>query len=522
MKQHAIALAASLAAGLAASLTTVSAAPAAAQPTFASSGDAGFDAWRDSFAQRALDSGRDPAVVERVLSGLTPDPQVIELDRNQPEFVRPPWDYVERVVSPSRIADGARRRGELKDLFARVEAAYGVDADVVAGVWGVETNFGTYPLRHDAARSLATLAFEGRRRAQFELYLLALLEMVERGYAGPAELKSSWAGAMGQPQFLPDVYLRYAADFDGDGRRDIWGNPADVFASIANYLKERGWESGAPVLAEVRLPDGFDYSLADEIARPINFWAALGVGPIAGGGFDAEAQALSAELWLPAGRFGPALLLYPNFQVIKTYNPSDRYALAVALLARGFEGRPQLQTPWPKQVGYLAKDDILDLQTRLNQAGHPAGVPDGMFGANTRRAIRSFQLQRGLPADGYPTPELLAAVRGVTGGGPAPALASAAEVAQPTTGASASSTVASSAELKPRPTRSRLLKYAEVKTLQRLLGRLGYAVGKIDGDPGPRTRAGVRWLEERLGYRPTGRVDAFILAQARREASYGR
>jgi membrane-bound lytic murein transglycosylase B len=310
---------------------------------------------------------------------------------------------------------------------------------------------------------------------------------------------------MGQPQFMPDVYLRYAADFSGDGRSDIWNDRADVLASIANYLKEKGWSPGGPVLEEVRLSGGFDFSLADEIARPLSFWAASGASPVEGGAFTESQQAQFAELWLPAGKDGPALLLFPNFQVIKQYNPSDRYALAVALLARGFEGRPLLQAPWPRDTGYLGREEVLELQQRLTLLGHPSGQPDGMFGANTRRAIRSYQLQRGIPADGYATPTLLASVRTATGAG----------------GPAAESPAASSdpQALKPRPTRSRLLAYAEVKTLQRLLGRLGYRVGRVDGDPGAQTRKAVRELEQRLGYRPTGRVDSFILAQARRLAA---
>ena len=382
-----------------------------AAPVFASSGDAGFDAWRTAFAERAIAEGRSPVVVERLLSGLTPDPRVVELDRNQPEFVRPPWEYIDSTVSAARIAEGARLRAADQPLFQAIQARYGVDPDVLAGIWGVETNFGTFPLRYEAARSIATLAYEGRRRWQFEGFLLALLEMVEKGGLGPGELKSSWAGAMGQPQFMPDVYLRYAADFGGDGRRDIWTDRGDVLASIANYLKEKGWVSGGPALEEVRLPEGFDLSLADEIARPVSFWAALGAAPVGGGAFGQAQTGLFCELWLPAGKDGPALLLFPNFQVIKSYNPSDRYALAVALLARGFTGRPLLQTPWPRETGYLAREEVLELQQRLALLGHPSGEPDGMFGANTRRAIRSFQLQKGLPADGYPTPTLLASVQ---------------------------------------------------------------------------------------------------------------
>lgn len=509
MMKHALAAAAF-------ALALSPAAPAAAVPAFTSSGDAAFDAWRDGFAARAIAAGHAPELVERLLGGLAPDLKVIELDRNQPEFVRPPWSYIESATAASRIEAGRRLRGESAQLFANIETAYGVDADIIAGIWGVETNYGTFPLRHDAAQTLATLAYEGRRRTQFEGFLLALFEMVSRGHAGPSDLKSSWAGALGQPQFMPDIYLRYAVDWSGDGRRDIWNDRGDVLASIANYLKERGWTPGGPVFEEARLPEGFDYGLADEIARPLAYWRELGVAAIGGEPWGAEQEGLSAELWLPAGRNGPALLLFPNFQVIKSYNPSDRYALAVALLARGFEGRPLLQTPWPKQEGYLERAEVLELQRRLNELRHPAGAVDGMFGASTRRAIRSFQMERGLPADGYPTPALLNTVRRMTG--EAPAAAEATLTANPEPIVREVTPEPPKPKLKPRPTRSKLLAYAEVKTLQRLLGRLGYKVGKIDGDPGAQTKAAIREFEASLGYQPTGRVDAFILAQARRAA----
>lgn len=382
----------------------------AAPMAFASSGDAGFDAWRAEFAARAVAQGRPSRVVESVLAGLRYEAAVVAADQNQPEFVRPVWDYIERATSPQRIARGAQRRAEHDLAFAAVESAFGVDAEVIAAIWGVETSYGAANLPHDAAQAIATLAYEGRRRAQFEGHLLALIDMVAAGYAERGELKSSWAGALGQSQFMPNVYLEYAVDFDGDGRRDIWETPIDVFASIANYLAKSGWRAGEPVFTEVRLPAGFDYASANGRMRAMADWIALGVRGIDGAEL-AGIRADQAELQLPAGAQGPALLVHHNFRVIRTYNPSDRYALAVALIARGIEGEPGLIAAWPKAQGTLDKAQTSELQTLLNAMGHNAGPADGVFGAGTRAGVRSFQQSQGLPADGWPTAELLEVLR---------------------------------------------------------------------------------------------------------------
>ncbi len=386
---------------------------AAAAPrwTFAPSSDPAFDAWRADFAPRAAAQGRDPATIRRLLEGLQPEPRAVEQDQNQAEFVRPPWDYVVRAVSAQRIEAGAAKRREHALLLSQIQSRYGVDADIIAGIWGVETNFGAFPLSHDAPRVLATLAAEGRRRAQFETYLLALIEMVEKGYAGPAELKSSWAGALGQPQFMPDIYLTTAVDWDGDGRRDIWTNVGDVAASIANYLDTRGWAAGGPVLEEARLPAGFDYALADGTKRRVSEWAALGVARVDGAAWSPVLAAQSAELFLPAGHRGPALILFNNFDVIKRYNNSDAYAMSVTLLARALKGAPGLRQPWPTDLGVLPKAEMAELQTLLNRLGYDSGRVDGMFGSATRRAVRQFQQAERLPADGYPTTALLQAAR---------------------------------------------------------------------------------------------------------------
>lgn len=499
-----------IAAGIAVCLAAAACAPAttaAQEPIqFQSSGDPGFDAWRNGFAERALAQGRARDVVARVLSGLTPDQRVIDADRRQPEFTSAVWDYVDRAVSQARITQGRARRADNAALFAAIENRYGVDSDIVAGIWAMETNFGTYPLPYDAARSIATLAFEGRRRTQFETYLLALIEMVERGYAGENDLRSSWAGALGQPQFMPDMYLQLAADWDGDGRRDIWNNTGDVLASISNYLAERGWRRGEPVFDEVRLPSDFDYSVADTAMRGVIAWEAMGVTRLDGAPWDDQRRGMTAQLFLPAGASGPALLLYPNFQVIKRYNNSDRYALSVSLLARAFEGgSPRLGAPWPTNLGSLNRDEIFELQQLLNAQGFNAGAADGQFGSNTRNAVRAFQQARGLPADGFPTTSLLRQVRAAASGAAVEPIA-------------ASAPSAASAGEVIHPPQGRTLSVAGVRELQRLLRRLGFDPGPADGAAGARTRDAIMAFERSVGRRVTGAATQPVLNAARRAA----
>lgn len=457
-------------------------------PTFASSGNADFDAWRDDFTRRAVRQGRDPAVLGRLLSGLTPDGRVIELDQRQPEFVSPVWDYVNNRVTDRRLNDGRTLRNAIQPTLDAVSNRYGVPSGIILGIWGLESNYGEAALNWDAQAALATLAYEGRRRAQFETYLLALTEMVERDLADQQQLRSSWAGALGQPQFMPDVYLTTAVDWDNDGHRDIWTNRGDVAASIANYLADRGWRRGEPVFDEVRLPSNFDYALADGTMRGVNEWEQLGVQRI-GGNWATSERVLQAQLFLPAGAQGPALLLHHNFGVIRRYNNSDRYALVVALLARSFDGGSQrLETPWPTQIGSLNREQVLELQTLLNGLGFDSGTPDGLFGSGTRRAVRGFQSANNLPADGFPTADLLNEIRARAGVAVEPART-------------------------PRG-----LQRTSIRELQRLLNRLGYNAGSADGRIGERTREAIRSFERARGLPVRGRATDVVLEAARAAA----
>lgn len=466
----------------------VSAQPTPDPPSFASSGDASFDAWRDDFARRAVARGRDPAVLGRLLAGARPDPRIVELDQRQPEFVAPVWDYVTNRVSDRRIQDGRALKNQIESTLNAVEQRYGVPNGIILGIWGLESNYGGAALNYDAAAALATLAHEGRRRSQFEGYLLALTEMVERDLADQGQLRSSWAGALGQPQFMPDVYLTTAVDWDGDGHADIWNNRGDVAASIAHYLSDRGWRAGEPVFDEVILPANFDYALADGSQRSVADWDARGLRRVDGAAWPVGQRSLQAQLFLPAGAQGPALLLHHNFGVIRRYNNSDRYALVVALLARAMDGRGGLVANWPRALGSLNRDETLELQTLLNSLGFDAGEPDGLFGSKTRGAVRAFQVDQGLLADGFPTSVLLNQLRQRAG-------------------------VAPAASREPIGLQS-----GGIRDLQQLLNRLGYDAGSADGVIGSRTRAAIRAFERARGMEVRGRATDVVLEAARAAA----
>ncbi|MBK8542680.1 MAG: lytic murein transglycosylase [Caulobacteraceae bacterium] len=453
-------------------------------PTFQTSGNRAFDEWRDEFARRAVQRGRDPVVIGRLLAGVVPDDRVIELDQRQPEFVSPVWDYVTNRVTERRINDGRALKTEIQSTLDAVQQRYGVPQGIILGIWGLESNYGGADLNWDVQTALATLAYEGRRREQFEGYLMAAAEMVERGLADQQQLRSSWAGALGQPQFMPDVYLTTAVDWDGDGHRDIWTNRGDVAASIGNYLQDRGWRRDEPVFEEVTLPSNFDYALADGTMRPIADWSQRGVRRIDGVAWDQTN--LSAQLFLPAGANGPALMLYHNFGVIRRYNNSDRYALVVALLARAFDGRSGLVSDWPRAAGSLNREQILELQTLLNGLGYNSGTPDGLFGSGTRGAVRNYQSAQSLPADGFPTAALLTRVR------------------------------ASAGITQPEPARvPHGLQRNGIRELQRLLNRQGYNAGRADGVIGARTRDAIRAFERAQGMEVRGRATDVVLERAR-------
>lgn len=366
-----------------------------------------FTEWRDAFRSEALQAGIPATVFDRAFAGVTPDPSIITADRSQPEFTRPVWQYLEGALSRQRVEGGRRLLSQHQATLDDIEARYGVDRNTLVAIWGLESSFGQIMGDKGVIRSLATLAHEGRRPGFAKSQLLAALEILDRGDVSADQLRGSWAGAMGQTQFIPTTYNTHAVDFDGDGRRDIWNSSADALASAAHYLQASGWKAGQPWGFETGLPEGFDYALADSsIRKPLREWRRLGLN-----GLPSNMDEASATLLLPAGYRGPAFLVLDNFRAILRYNNSSSYALAIGLLSERFGGGGQIRASWPQGEQPLSRSERLELQERLSSQGFDPGAADGIIGANTRSAIRGFQQQLGWPADGHPTQELLGRLR---------------------------------------------------------------------------------------------------------------
>ncbi|RML89168.1 hypothetical protein ALQ88_102201, partial [Pseudomonas savastanoi] len=339
-------------------------------------------------------------------------PRFIKADRSQPEFTRPIWEYLDGAISAARVRKGQALLSQYADDLQKIEQQYGVDRQALVAVWGMESNFGSFQGTQSVIRSLATLAYEGRRPGFAQSQLLAALEIIQHGDITPDKMLGSWAGAMGQTQFIPTTYNTHAVDFDGDGRRDIWNTPADALASTAHYLQSSGWQRGQPWGFEVVLGSGFDYSLADSTTRKsLAEWQQLGLKQPDGSAIPVAASQQQAALLLPAGYRGPAFLVLDNFRAILKYNNSTSYALAISLLSDRFKGAGYVVGAWPRGDTPLSRSERIELQTLLSARQYDAGAPDGIIGANTRKAIRSAQQSFGWPADGYPTHELLEALR---------------------------------------------------------------------------------------------------------------
>ena len=383
----------------------------------------GFARWVAAYRASAKTAGIDEATLRNAFDDVRYLPRVIELDRTQPELTRTVWDYLDRAVSPQRVAQGQDKLLKFRADADAAAARHRVPPDILVAIWGLESNYGEHVGTTPAIDALATLGFEGRREAWARGELLAALKILRSGDITRANMLGSWAGAMGQTQFLPSSFLAYAQDADGDGRRDIWGSVADVMASTANFLARSGWRTGQPWGVEVRLPAGFDAGQADlAVRRSSAQWAATGVRAI-----DAAAlpEFAEAAILLPAGARGPAFLVGPNFRAILRYNNSNSYALAVGLLAQRLINPTTptsptsptspttstsglgVQAPWPRDLAALTRSQVLALQQALSDRGFGGGEADGIVGGATRNSLRRYQRSIGVPADGYPTIELL-------------------------------------------------------------------------------------------------------------------
>ncbi|MGN8199514.1 lytic murein transglycosylase [Salinisphaera sp. RV14] len=366
---------------------------------------AGFARWVAGFERRARARGVASTTLHSALADAEFLPRVIDLDHRQPEFNRAIWDYLDTAVSATRIAHGREKLATYRNTADRVAARYGVPGAVLVAIWGMESNYGANFGHYETIDALATLGYEGRRESFAEHQLYAALRILADGDISRSDMRGSWAGAMGNTQFLPTSFLAYAVDADGDGRRDIWGSIPDTMASTANYLAKNGWQTGQPWGREVRLPANFNYAQADGDAhRSAAAWRAQGVRPVDSRGLP---QFDSAAIIAPAGASGPAFMVGPNFRVIRRYNNATSYALAVGLLADRIRGEPGVQQSWPRDEASLSRAQVLTLQRDLNALGYGSGTPDGIVGPNTRAGVRSFQRDQGLTADGFPTRSLL-------------------------------------------------------------------------------------------------------------------
>lgn len=363
--------------------------PAVRYPTFAS--------WKSDFIQRSMANGVNGNDLQRLLGDAEYNAQVVSSDKNQAEFAKMPWEYLDGVLASSRVTGGQQKYNSLNDLLMGIENRFGVPASIVTAIWGMESSYGGFTGNSSLANSLSTLAYDGRRQAFAESQLLALLQLVERGDIDWSQLKGSWAGGMGHTQFIPRTWLDEGVDGDGDGHRNPW-NSADALSSTASYLSRSGWQRGLPTFYEVRLPTGFDYRQVSS-KKTVADWQRLGVqfltAPVSGNSVT--------ELWLPAGKEGPALLLTQNFDAIKVYNNSANYALGVSLLAKAIVGQGELQADFPRYERPLANYQVVQLQERLTRLGFDTKGTDGVIGNNTKLAFQRWQAANGQIPDGFIT-----------------------------------------------------------------------------------------------------------------------
>jgi lytic murein transglycosylase len=383
-------------------LTLIAAAPLRADPIAdAAASGPRVTAFLDALWADAQKRGITRATFDHALAGFTPDARVMAATRREPEYGKPVGLYVDSIASKSRIAAGSAKTTQWAGVLDAIEAKYGVERGIMLALWGIESSFGAGADRWDVIRSLATLAEARYRDPYFRNELLVALRIVQEGHVARERMLGSWAGAMGQPQFMPSSFYEYAVDFTGDGRRDIWTSVPDVLASIANYMARSGWQRGLPWGFEVALPQGFDYRASRGRYAE---WTARGVRRADGGALPGAGDGF---LLFPSGAGGPAFLVTANFNAIKLYNNSDVYALAAGHLADRLRGGAPFRTAWPKDDPQLSRDARIALQRKLASLGYAVKDFAGRLDFDQRDAIRDLQVKNGMVADGHPTPALL-------------------------------------------------------------------------------------------------------------------
>lgn len=369
----------------------------------------GFERWLEDFKQEAAAQGITQATIRSALRGMTFDPGIVARDRRQSFFAQSFLDFSRKLATLNRVQSGQNQIAKHRSTFDAVEKQYGVPASVIAAFWALESDFGVGMGNLPVLRSLASLAYDCRRSDMFRFELMEALRIVDRGDLTPDEMIGSWAGELGQTQFLPSHYYKHAVDYDGDGRRNLMKSAPDIIASSAAFLVSLGWIRGQPWLEDVRVPAKLDWAQADlAVQQPQSYWANAGVThadgrPLAG-------DAMPASLLLLMGRKGPAFLAYPNFQAYLKWNQSLNYATTAAYLATRIDGAPSMGRG-SAEVTALTADQLKELQSLLVQRGLKQGEIDGKLGAATRASVKAAQLKLGLPADSYPTLELIERLR---------------------------------------------------------------------------------------------------------------
>lgn len=389
-------------------------------PGAAAAADAGFNGFLASLWPQARDAGISRATFEAITAGLEPDyklPDLILPGRPktgapaQAEFVQVPADYLKETTISRLASDGQRLLQQHRATLDRIERQFGVPATVVLAIWGRETDFGRYRLPYDLMRVLATQAYVGRRKEQYQVEFIEAMKIVQQGHAARGDLRSSWAGATGLTQFLPSEFYKHGVDFDGDGRIDIWHSVPDALASAAQQLANKGWQSGVRWAYEVRAPANVDCTLGvPEVSRPIGEWLRQGFVPVRGQRLSAAEQAQPASLLQPEGIYGPSFLTTKNYFVIKEYNFSDLYVLFVGHVADRIRDPQPFATPWAATTQLRSKD-VEAMQRHLTRLGLYADKLDGKAGMQTRAALGAYQKAAGLKVDCWPSVSVLQALQ---------------------------------------------------------------------------------------------------------------
>ncbi|MEQ8444556.1 MAG: lytic murein transglycosylase [Pelagibacterium sp.] len=375
------------------------------RPAFANVQDFVSSVWPEASSR-----GVSRAIFEQAFAGFAPSDRIMSLTRSQPETVKTTGQYVADAVSSTRVSNGQRMRGEWAQTLGGAQQRYGVQSEIILAIWGMETNYGSYMGGNNVIHALATLTYGNYRRDFFKNELLTALQILQAGHVAAPQMVGSWAGAMGHTQFMPSSFVAYAVDYNGNGRRDIWNSVPDALGSAANYLKSHGWRNGETWGYEVQLPSDFDYGRAWDIGRQtLGQWESMGVRRTGGRTFPRAGD--MGRIFMPAGGGGPVFLMLANFDVIKRYNNSNNYALAVGHLADRILGVGPFVRSFPANETGLTRSQREELQSLLNRRGYNVGTPDGVIGPKTRQGIIAFQRAAGLLADGHASSGLLSALR---------------------------------------------------------------------------------------------------------------